>query len=64
MNWLNVDYCAEIRDYIIDYIARERRRVQQEVQSGPEKTAAKVRENGARMQKLIDALSARINVLG
>ena len=64
MDWLSVDYCAEIRNFIIDYIARERRRVQQEVQSGPEKIAAKVRENGARMQKLIDALSARINVLG
>ncbi|KPL07631.1 hypothetical protein AMJ86_03645 [bacterium SM23_57] len=64
MDWLSVDYCAEIRDYVIDYIARERRRVQQEVQSGPEKIVARVRENGTRMQKLIDALSARINVVG
>ena len=64
MDWLSVDYCSEIRNYVLNYIARERARVQQEITSGPEKISNKIRENGANMQRLINALSPRINVLG
>jgi len=64
MDWLNVDYCSEIRNYILDYIAAERRRVQQEIANDPEKISNKVLEDGNKMRRLITAMSPRIEVTG
>ncbi len=63
MDWLSVDYCSEIRDYIINFIAQERRRVQEEINDVPNRISEKVRRNGEQMQKLINAFGARINTL-
>ena len=63
MDWLSVDYCAEIRNFIIDYVAQERRRVQTEITAGPERIAQKIRSNGENMQRVVNALSARIDTL-
>ena len=64
MDWLSVDYCSEVREFVLNYIARERARVQQEINDVPEKITNRIRENGVKMQKLISALNPRINLLG
>ena len=64
MDWLSADYASEIRSYILDYIAAERRRVQQEISNDPQKISDKVREDGDKMRRLITALSPRIEVTG
>jgi hypothetical protein len=64
MDWLSVDYCSEIRNYILDYIATERRRVQQEINEMPAKTAEKIRDDGAKMLRMVNAMNPRIEVTG